>query len=455
MREEINDHKFAIGREYAVLSADKPENYLQVALQAEKFLAQNVHETEEGIFWQKSDAKNTDLTFYSGSSGVLYYYLKLAETISDAGYRTIAEKGTNYLAAHWRDFLSAPPTLGLGTEKGLYFGLGGVGLVLGEAFRVLHNQRAAEAAKEIMAYYQEIAITDESGTHWTDSTALAMDGGIILLFLQQYKLFRDKKIKETILSAGRAYLSRGKRLMGGGIEYNGCEGLSLPFSMPNFEFGSSGAGYLLTLLYDFTGDTDYLEAAKGTAAYLKKISVKQKKGYLIPHDVYVPTSETPIFYLSSCHGPAGTAKLFYRLYQLTGEVQYMDEIHELVDGLESLGAPEKQSAGLWNNVCLCCGHAGLVQFFVGLYQADGNERWHNLAVRSANVLLGEKEILSDGEVTWPMAWERINPDSISTSLGYYDGTAGVASALLQIYLSERGKFHWNRLPDDPFPENGD
>lgn len=455
MREKINDHKFAVGRAYAVLSPDKPEDYLQAALQAEQFLVQNAQETEKGIFWQNPDATNKDFTFYSGSAGVLYFYLKLAETTGDEGYRAIAEKGTNYLAAHWRDFLNAPPTLGLGTEKGLYFGLGGVGLVLGEAFRVLHNQSAAEAAKEIIAYYQEIAITDENGIHWTDSTALAMDGGIILLLLQQYELFKDDKVRETILSAGRAYLSRGKRLMGGGIEYNGCEGLSLPLSMPNFEFGSSGAGFLLTLLYDFTGNADYLEAAKGTAVYLKKISVRQKKGYLIPHDVYAQTSEPPVFYLSTCHGPAGTAKLFYRLYRLTGDEQYLDEIYGLVDGMESLGAPEKQSAGLWNNVCLCCGHAGLVQFFVGLYQADNNERWHNLAVRSANILLGEKETLPNGAAVWPMAWERIKPDNITTAFGYYNGTAGVASALLQIYLNESGKFHWKRLPDDPFPENID
>jgi hypothetical protein len=88
---------------------------------------------------------------------------------------------------------------------------------------------------------------------------------------------------------------------------------------------------------------------------------------------------------------------------------------------------------------------------VGLYQSDGNPRWRDLAVRTASVLLGEKEDLGDGAANWPLAWERIKPDNITTPLGYYDGAAGIGGALLQIYLSENGQFQWNRLIDDPFP----
>lgn len=449
----MSKHTFSIGQAYASRRADSPQDYLDAALQAERFLARNAHETEEGIYWQLPGGAELDQTFYSGTAGILYFYLKLYETTGEERWRRIAEQGTAYLAAHWRDFLTAAPTLGLGTEKGLYFGLGGLALVLGEAYRVLNSDAAARAAKEITDDYRESAQYDEHGAYWSGSTALALDGGVILLLLQQYGLFRDDGVKELILSAGRHYLRSGKKRIGGGLEYDGFDGI-LPISMPNFEFGTSGAGFLLTLLYEFTGDAAYLNAAKACTEYLSRIRVRQAKGYLIPHDLGGPGGQPPVFYVSSCHGPAGTAKLYYRLYQLTGEEKWFDEIVRMVDGIEAVGAPERQSAGLWNNVCLCCGHAGLVQFFVGLYQADGSARWRDLAVRSASVLLGEKEDLDGGGANWPLAWERIKPEQVTTPLGYYDGAAGIGSALLQIYQSERGSFHWERLPDDPFPVEG-
>lgn len=447
-------HTFSIGQAFASRKAESPQDYLDAALQAEKFIRQNAHETDEGLYWQLPGGGELDQTFYSGSAGVLYFYLKLAETTGDTAFRAVAERGTAYLAAHWRDLLTATPVLGLGTEKGLHWGPAGLGLVLGEAYRVLGREDARQAAIAIGQYYRDTAITDETGTKWTESTALALDGGIILYLLQLYDLFGDQADLEWIVSAGRKYLARGRHRIGGGLEFNGCESLfPFQFSMPNFEFGTSGSGYLLTRLYELTGDERYLEGAKAAAFYLKKISVRQKRGYLIPHDIYAPTSTPPVFYLSTCHGPAGTAKLFYQLYRLTGDESYYEDIIQLVDGLEALGAPEIQSAGLWNNVCLCCGQAGLVQFFVGLYRGDRQERWRELAVRSASVLLGERETLEDGSANWPMAWERVKPEAVTVRLGYYDGVAGVASALLQIYLNETEAFQWHRLQDDPFPEN--
>jgi lantibiotic modifying enzyme len=448
---DMSEHTFQVGKPYATAQAKSLTDYLDAARQAEQFIARYQKETPDGIYWQQDSDKPLDQTFYSGTAGILYFYLELTSVTGEARYRTIAEQGTNYLSAHWQDFLSAPPTLGMGTENGLYFGLGGLALVLNEAYRVLGSEKAAKASQEIVARYQSIAQTDENGTFWTGSTALALDGGVLLLLLQHEKLFPSEALDQLIRSAGQHYLKSGKKRIGAdGIYYNGFEGLA-PINLPNFEFGAAGSGYLLTLLYQYTGEEAYLKAAKGCAAYLATLKVKQAKGVLIPHEVNGSDGPEPVFYLSSCHGPAGTAKLYYQLYQITKEEQWLQEINQLVDGLEATGAPERQSAGLWNNVCLCCGHAGLLQFFLGLYQSDGNPRWRDLAVRTASVLLGEKEDLGDGAANWPLAWERIKPDHITTPLGYYDGAAGIGGVLLQIYLSEQGNFHWNRLIDDPFP----
>lgn len=135
----MSKHTFAIGQAYASRQADSPQEYLDAALQAERFLARNAYETEDGIYWQPPGGGELDQTFYSGTAGILYFYLKLYETTGEKSWRTTAERGANYLAAHWKEFLTSTPTLGLGTEKGLYFGLGGLGLVLVEAYHTLDS----------------------------------------------------------------------------------------------------------------------------------------------------------------------------------------------------------------------------------------------------------------------------------------------------------------------------
>ncbi len=121
-----------------------------------------------------------------------------------------------------------------------------------------------------------------------------------------------------------------------------------------------------------------------------------------------------------------------------------------IDGLESLDAPEKQSAGLWS-LYYCCGHASLVQYFVGLYEKFGDRRWKDLAERTATVLLGSAEDLDGNAVDWPVSFFRLWPSRVTRGLGYYDGAAGIIVALLHIYASEKGACAVDRLVDDPLP----
>jgi hypothetical protein len=278
----------------------------------------------------------------------------------------------------------------------------------------------------------------------------------VLLLIELYARFREPEVAKLFPEIGRWYLSQGVKQPDGSVSYNGGVGLGFHAAdtpgnnwSPNFELGTAGAAYVLARLYEVTGDASYLEAAKGSAAYLEHIAIPQKKGSLIPY--WVSTDQEPIFYLGNCHGPAGSARLFYKLYDLTGDRHYFDRIVSLVDGLESLGAPERQSAGFWNNYSICCGNAALVQFFLGLYQADGDARWHDLAIRAGNVLFGEREDHPDQSSSWTIAFERIHPDVFSDDYTYNNGAAGIGCVLLQLYLNESNQFDWRRLPDDPFP----
>ena len=448
----IKYHGFRVGSKYEQAQINDPKEYLETSLRAEKYIAQYAHQTADGLYWKKEGAtwsqigeQEVDQSFYSGTTGILYYYLKLWETTKNEEFLTIVKEGTRYLASHWKDFFDQSPIFGMKImDAGLYMGVGGIGMVLLDIYRSTKDDAAKKGALEVAAYYMNTRKQDAQGTYWIDSPAMAMDGGIILFLLAVYQEWKEEQIKEVLLTAASRYVKQGVKTADGGLDFRGWPG---PGTRPNYEFGSAGAGYLLTLLYEFTGEEVYLDAAKACAVFLKGIAVPQERGYLIPYDT---EEEKPFYFLSSCHGCGGDSKLFYKLYQITGEDCYKKEMDAMIDGLESIGAPEKQSVGFWNTQCFCCGHAGLVQYFVGLYESFGEKHYLNLARRTAAVLMGEREDLENGTTCWPMAFWRVKPAFLTEDLGYYDGISGIASVLLQIYQAESGLFYWRRLPDDPF-----
>ncbi|MCQ2541479.1 MAG: hypothetical protein MJ112_04180 [Lachnospiraceae bacterium] len=442
-------HKFAVGNSYDTYAPKSTSEYLDAALEAEKYIAQYERQTKDGIFWSIEETDKPNLSFFVGTTGNVYYYLKLYQALGGDEYLDKVKKGADYLTKHWQDDIVEGKEDIPGASKGLYYGIGGIGLVLLDIYDETKEEKYLDTARDIAKYYKDHASKDENGIYWSNSSALFLDGGTILFLLKLYEEEKSDEIYDLIISAIKHYLAGGIKHDDGGLEFNGLKGW-LNFSLPNFEFGSAGSGYLLTKIYELTNEEQYLDAAKACAIYLKSIAIKQEKGFLVPYRVGL--DEEPIFYLSSCHGPAGTSRLFYRLYKLTNDDKYLKDIEELVDGLESTGAPEKQSVGFWNNVCLCCGNAGLVQFFTAYYQASKSDRYKKLALRAGNVLLGEKEKKAEKISHWPLAFTRVEPETITSPIGYYDGAAGIGSALLQLYLSEEDKFKWVRLYDDPFNE---
>lgn len=457
---DSNRYAYRPGKAYAVKKADSPADYLATALKAERFIASRQVEDADGISWDVQTWPGQNLSLYSGDAGIVYFYLKLHLVTREDRFKDIALSGAHRLAIRWHDALDQSVAAGYGNQQtglGFLSGITGIGLVLVQVWRELHDENSLNAVRDIAQEFAARAKHTERGVIWYGHDSLAHDGGIILFLIAAQQVLDDSTLKELIAQAGEEYLARAVPTPYGGLIFDGMDGLE-SFSQPNFEFGTAGGGFIASRIYDATGDERYLNAAKRAAIYLDTIAVEQENGgILIPyridrHGVWRTDSGQPIFYLGLCHGPAGTAKLYYRLYELTGQRHYADQLHRLIDGFESLGAPLRQSPGLWNSVCYCCGHAGLVQFFVGLHQSDGNQRWHTLAAESASVLLGEAEELDGDAVDWPIAFERIHPDRYSRRIDYYEGAAGIASALLQIYLDETGNFRWSRLPDDPFPE---
>jgi hypothetical protein len=367
----------------------------------------------------------------------------------------IIEGALDYLINTWDRFqvadMSSPlPEAG----NGFYTGISAVTIPLIEAYDILDDDAKKEQMKStVRKIYHAIVETakEENGVlYWRKNLAMFYDGGVLLQLLQIAEFLEDDHITANVLKSGRLLADTAYESKGGGLVYDGYNGEN-EYVAPNFEFGSAGSGYVLLKLYEMTQDGSYLDKALKCYDFLQEIGIKQSKGKLIPYR-YGRTDQT-IYYLGACHGPAGTGKFFYKLYQVTHDKKYLDALYELYDGLEALGGPTKMSAGLWNCVNLCCGAAAHVQAYIGLYVSTKDRKWFTLAEKSADILLGEMENGKDGAVYWPVALDRIAPTVFTVPMGYYDGTAGIASALLQMYLLKEGRFTWKRLVDDPFLEN--
>lgn len=445
-------YAYAPGKRYATHVPVRKEEWLEAAKAAERYVAQ--HRTVQGDTAYWNDEISSGVGYADGSSGILYFYMSMYRATGERAYWDIAAAAGDYILDHWDG--EPEPSDGSQLEG---FGCA-IGNVLISAFHFFEDERYAAAARSFAHRYIESAHQGEHGLYWTGNTAWAKDGNIVLFLLNTASALNDGSIRAAAISAGEQYLSEGETQPDGHVVFDGklggvavWEGISFNqnYNMPNWEFGAAGSGFTLLKLYQFTSDPRYLEIARDQARYLRSVSVAQTKGVLIPRTL--DPAERDVFYLGHCHGVAGTGKFLYELYRVTEDHQYLDFIVDLADGIESMGAPEHQSKGLWNIETLCCGHAGIAHFFLGLYLAQGEPRWLELAKRAGYVMLGMKEDLPDHAADWPIAFWRVKPEEITRPYSLFRGAAGIGMVLAELYMEETGNYRFDRLIDDPFPES--
>lgn len=431
-----------------------PQDYLDCAEAAEQYVRTFLEETEDGIRYVAEGSEQN--SYYKGLAGILHMYLQLQQILPKPEYQQIIREILRYLKQHYLDDVQTAQREGefvAGMAEAFYTGLAGIGLVVNEAWAQCRYEEAKQAAEKILDYYMAHQKETAEGVFWSDNAAIFFDGGIILYLIDSYHVLEREDVLPVIVRATDYILSTGIRHKDGGLEIDHGQ-VVFKHKEPNFEFGTAGSGYLFTKVYELTNDRKYLRAAFDAARYLCGIAVKQEQGYLIPYKL---TLKEPLFYLGNCHGPVGTAKLFYELYQVTGDSFYYEQVLELCKGMESLGAPLYQSAGYWNTTCLCCGPAGFVPLYIGLYRQDGDNHWKELAEQIGEILLGtklEKKEMSNGvevkTASWRLAYDRTRPEVITAPAGYYTGAAGIVVALLQLYRLEVPGTPVTQMIDDPY-----
>jgi lantibiotic modifying enzyme len=410
--------------------------YFDAALAAERWLAAATIRTERGATWPADprDAKTVSFNLYSGTPGVVLFYAELFRVTRDTRHRAALVAGADALVA----------ALDTENDTGLYTGLAGIGFALAEASKATGERRFQAAALRSAQLLRERAKTAGAGVEWNDTTdIISGSAGTGLFLLYVAREFGDRAARETAAQAGLRLIELA-RPENGGLKW--AMDSKFPRLMPNFSHGTAGVAYFLATLYQETKRREFFEAALAGARYLQSVAETEGNICLIFHNE--PDGKN-LHYLGWCHGPAGTARLWYRLYQATGDRAWLDWFHKSARAVLSSGIPEKRAPGFWNNVSICCGSAGVAEFFLEAHHVTRSKEYLEFARRVTDDLLA-RATREDGGMRWVQAEHRVRPELLVAQTGYMQGAAGIGMWLLHLDAFDRGKSDWIRLPDSPF-----
>jgi len=405
------------------LSDDRP--WLDAALGAERFIRAARQQTGAGVAWPADPLRPDSVSpeLYNGMAGVVPFYLELWRQTGRAEFQREAELGARELLARVSD------------DSGLYTGLAGTVWVVERTANLGGVGALGADARRLGADLIARGRSTGNGTEWNESTdIISGSAGIGLALLHFDRALALPHAREAAVQAGGHLLELGEPAEGG---LTWLMTPSFKRNMPNFSHGTAGVGYFLARLHRVTGEARFREGAEAAARYLMSISVSKSYGAVIRHH---DGDGENLFYLSWCHGPAGTARLFHELAS-QGNVRMGAWVPRLARGIRAMGVPAR-SPGFWENISQCCGNAGVIQF--ALDQKDLEY------ARTVTADLMARATREGDTLRWVQAENRVQPENLVAQTGFMQGAAGVGTVLLHLDAAERSAGWSVTFPDSPF-----
>ena len=417
-------------------SAQQTPSYRDVAIDTAKWIRTTRLQTTFGWTWPSDprNPKSVSTALYSGSPGVVLFLLEMNIATGDRAYLDEARKGADELLT------KVPSESGMG----LYEGVAGLGFTLGEVWRATKDETYHKAALRTVKILGDKAAPVGKGVQWSNTTdVISGTAGIGLFLLYADEVLKDPGARALAIRAGDRLLAQGTP------EHGGMKWAMDPAStrlMPNFSHGTAGISYFLATLYKTTREQRFLDGALAGAKYLQAIAKTDGDICLVQHD---QPDGLDLYYLGWCHGPVGTARLFYQLFLITGDKTWMTWVTKSANGILQSGIPEQRTPGFWNNVSQCCGSAGVAQFFLDLYTVTNDAKYLSFAEKMTADLLARATRDVTG-TRWVQAEHRVQPDLLVAQTGYMQGAAGIGMWLLHLDGAQRRRPPFVQFPDSPW-----
>jgi len=417
--------------------------YLEAALSAGEWLQLRAEdEAQIGIPDDLSNDSVVTAGLGAGAAGRLVFFLELFHATGDSTFLKSAEA---------EGAAASALSVGAPAAPGLYNGLAGVGFALTELAHVAQDSSTyRNRAVQVFERITSMAEVDQHGVRWGNSNdVLVGTAGIGLALIYAARELGRPEFLVTARGAGRALLAESEQ-MDRGIRWSRFTDREL--DLPNFSHGTAGVAYFMAHLFAATGDSSFFAAAKQGADYL--IAVADTTGglflvpYGIPNDGYVTQYD-----VGWGHGPAGTARLFYRLWQLTGDDAYRQIVEASARSIIAAGVPGTSNDTLrWAGpfgIDRRFGLAGVIPYLVDAHRLTGRQAPLDVARASADTIRA-KATASEVGIHWSIPRFGFQGEGTAAYTGYFYGSAGLGLALLEIHYGETGGIPTIRLPDDPF-----
>ncbi|MGD0781909.1 MAG: lanthionine synthetase LanC family protein [Candidatus Aminicenantales bacterium] len=425
-------------------SAPASVEHFTPALGAALWLDSAALKTAAGLAWptDPKDPKSVNSTLYAGTPGVVLFYLEARAAAQARNLAAAVVEGMTAKAKGGADELLARLDDEMGV--GLYEGLGGIAFTLEETYKATGEARYRQGFRKCLDIIRMKARPSGKGIQWSPSNdIISGSAGAGLCLLYAAGELGDKTLIDLAARAGDRLIELG-RARNGGLDW--AMDPDFPRTMPNFSHGTAGVAFFLVRLYGATGNRAYLKAALAGAKYLLSIAKTDGDACLIFHD---EPDNKDLYYLGWCHGPVGTANLFYSLFKETGDPVWMDWVRREANALVESGIPEKETPGFWNNAGLCCGLAGVADFFLNLYKAARDPVYVAFFNRIMNRLL-DKATVDGDKLSWIQAEHRTQPKLLMAQTGLMQGAAGIGLVFLRRDGFEMGRAPLIRMPDSAF-----
>ncbi len=406
--------------------------HLSLAIDAARWISTQIQRTDHGVRWaSKADQKRSAVDhLYSGGAGVILFLLELHAATDDQRWLTMATEGGNEMVARMEKIAEGP--------AGLYTGAAGVGFALEALHARTGEDRFRRASGVCRMRLAARARPGEGGVDWGPVTDIISGTSGTGLWLAQ-----APSTLPVAVRAGRRLLTLGKE-----TKHGTSWAMSPGYArvMPNFSHGTAGVAYFLADLHARTRDRRFLDGALAGARHLLAIADKSK-GLRIHH--HAPGGED-LYYLGWCHGPPGTARLFWRLWRITGEAEWKKRAIACADAVLASGIPKSRTAGFWENVGQCCGTAGVADFLLSLHRGTGERRFLDACAPFTKDLHERARVAGATGRSWVQAEHRVRPDLLEAQTGWAQGAAGIGMWFLRRDAQQTGRKLVIRLPDDPW-----
>jgi lantibiotic modifying enzyme len=418
--------------------------YRDAALRAAHWIAQSAQRDARGLRWPadplKPDGVSTEL--YSGTSGVVLFHLELFAATGDRAHLATAVSGANHLLATMPADSNA-----LGDEgAGLYTGLAGHVYVLERVGTLAAEPRLRDGAARAMSMLHAVERARATRGTWNASNdIISGTAGIGLTMLWAHQALGDTEALACAVRAGQQLLAAGQP-QPTGTKWEVQPGFARRY--PNFSHGTAGVAFFLARLFEVTRTQAFLDGAIAGAQYLQALAVTTSGGgRKIMHSE--PGGEQ-LYYMSWCHGPAGTARLFHQLGTVTNDRRWHDYVPSLAQGIVDSGVPQTHPdrSGFWNNISQCCGSCGVSEFFLAAHRVTSDPRHLAFATTVMDDTLARATADGPG-LKWIQAENRPSPDVVVAQTGLMQGAAGVGLALLHLDGAINGRRAAITLPDTP------